>query len=74
MSMNGKIRVPLFDLGGVLLKLRDPIETCGLQIDAAEFKEQWLRSASVRQFESGVIDTEEEQYARRNGNSAAPTS
>ncbi len=72
--MNGKIRVPLFDLGGVLLKLQDPIETVGLQIDAAEFKQQWLRSPSVRQCENGVIDTEEEQYARRNGNSTAPTS
>ncbi len=63
MRTNLKIRVLLFDLGGVLLKLRDPIETFGLQIDAAEFKQQWLRSPSVRQFESGVIDVE--AFARK---------
>ena len=63
MLTNGTIRVLLFDLGGVLLKLRDPIETFGLQIGAAEFQEQWLRSPSVRQFESGAIDAEE--FARK---------
>ena len=63
MLTNETIRVLLFDLGGVLLKLRDPIETFGLQIGASEFNEQWLRSPSVRQFESGAIDAEE--FARK---------
>ena len=59
MRTTGKIKVLLFDLGGVLLKLRDPIETFGLQISEAEFKQQWLRSPSVRKYESGAIDAEE---------------
>jgi len=58
MRTNANIKVLLFDLGGVLLKLRDPIETFGLQIGADEFKELWLRSPSVRAFESGAIDAE----------------
>jgi len=36
-----------------------PIETFGLQIDQNEFKERWLRSPSVRTFESGGMSTEE---------------
>lgn len=63
MLTNETIRVLLFDLGGVLLKLHDPIETFGLKIGASEFNEQWLRSPSVRKFESGAIDAEE--FARK---------
>ena len=59
MQTNGKIKVLLFDLGGVLLKLRDPIKTFGLPIDETEFMERWIRSPSVRNFESGGIDAEE---------------
>ena len=54
-----QFKVILFDLGGVLLNLNDPIETFGLQIDQGEFKDRWLRSPSVRTFESGGINTEE---------------
>lgn len=53
-----EIRVVLFDLGGVLLKLRNPVETFGLPISETEFKDRWLASPSVRRFESGSIDTE----------------
>ena len=57
------IKVILFDLGGVLLRLRNPLETFGLAGSETEFKQRWLRSPSVRQFESGAIDTEE--FARK---------
>ncbi len=63
MDRDNKLKVILFDLGGVLLKLNDPAETFGLQGSDTEFKERWLRSPSVRIFESGMIDTEE--FAKR---------
>ena len=59
MAHDDQFKVILFDLGGVLLNLNDPIETFGLQIDQGEFKDRWLRSPSVRTFESGGINTEE---------------
>ncbi len=59
MVHDDQFKVILFDLGGVLLRLNDPIETFGLQIDQNEFKERWLRSPSVRTFESGGMSTEE---------------
>ncbi len=59
MAHDDPFKVILFDLGGVLLRLNDPIETFGLQIDQNEFKERWLRSPSVRTFESGGMSTEE---------------
>ena len=63
MRQDKQFEVILFDLGGVLLKLNDPIETFGLQIDKAEFAERWLRSPAVREFERGAIDTE--SFAKR---------
>jgi len=63
MAHDNQFKVILFDLGGVLLKLNDPIETFGLQIDKAEFVERWLRSPSVREFERGASDPE--SFARR---------
>jgi putative hydrolase of the HAD superfamily len=59
MAHDDPFKVILFDLGGVLLRLNDPIETFGLQINQNEFKERWLRSPSVRTFESGAMSTEE---------------
>jgi FMN phosphatase YigB (HAD superfamily) len=59
MGQDKQLKVILFDLGGVLLRLNDPIETFGLQISETEFKERWLRSPSVRSFERGKTDTEE---------------
>ena len=58
-SLAGQYKVILFDLGGVLLRLNDPIETFGLDIELSEFKNRWLQSPSVRKFESGGMDTEE---------------
>jgi len=63
MSQGEQLKVILFDLGGVLLKLNDPIETFGLQIDKAEFSKRWLRYPAVREFERGAIDTE--SFAKR---------
>lgn len=63
MGHDNQLKVILFDLGGVLLRLNDPIETFGLDISLSEFKDRWLRSPSVREFEGGKIDTEE--FARR---------
>ncbi len=57
------LKVLLFDLGGVLLKLNDPVEIFDLQGSITDFKERWLRSPSVRTFESGAIDSEE--FAKR---------
>ena len=59
MGQHNQFKVLLFDLGGVLLRLNDPIETFGLDISLTEFKDRWLRSPSVRSFEGGEIDTEE---------------
>ena len=49
-------KVILFDLGGVLLELGDPISTFGLDIDASEFLRTWIMSPSVRALESGQIN------------------
>lgn len=61
--MNDNLKVLLFDLGGVLLRLNDPIETFGLDISEREFKERWLHSPTVREFEAGGIVMEE--FARK---------
>ncbi len=63
MGVSDKHKVILFDLGGVLLKLRDPISTFGLQIDEAEFLRTWIMSPSVRALESGQVDARE--FAQR---------
>ncbi len=63
MARNEELKVILFDLGGVLLKLNDPVEIFGLEPSDDDFKERWLRSPSVREFESGSIKTEE--FAKR---------
>lgn len=53
----GNFKAVVFDLGGVLLRLRDPIENFDLRIPEALFLERWLKSPSVREFERGAIDT-----------------
>lgn len=63
MGGSGIYKVILFDLGGVLLKLRDPIITLGLQIKESEFHRTWIMSPSVRALESGQIDGQE--FAQR---------
>lgn len=59
MSRHSQFKVILFDLGGVLLRLNDPIETFGLDISESEFKDRWLRYPSVHEFEGGKTNTEE---------------
>lgn len=48
----------VFDLGGVLLRLRDPVPNFRLEMPEATFLERWLRSPSVRAFEGGTIDSQ----------------
>ena len=57
------IKVILFDLGGVLLELRDPISTFRLDIDRSEFLRTWIMSPSVRALESGQITSKD--FAQR---------
>jgi len=52
----GSIKVVVFDLGGVLLQLKDPVTNFGLELSEAEFLERWLKSPSVREFERGASD------------------
>lgn len=52
------IKVVVFDLGGVLLQLRDPVETFKVQMPVTLFLERWLKSPSVREFERGESDAE----------------
>lgn len=52
------IKAAVFDLGGVLLRLRDPIENFELAITEPEFLDLWLKSPSVREFERGAIDAD----------------
>ena len=51
-------KVVVFDLGGVLLQLRNPIRTFGLDMTEATFLERWLKSPGVREFERGAVDAE----------------
>jgi glucose-1-phosphatase len=55
-TVSDSVEAIVFDLGGVLLELRDPIENFRLPISEAEFLECWLLSPSVRAFECGAID------------------
>ena len=52
------IKAVVFDLGGVLLRLRDPIENFELALTEPEFLHLWLGSPSVREFERGAIDAD----------------
>lgn len=54
MSDFADIRVILFDLGGVLLHLRDAGDHFGLGGDNTDFLERWVHSDAVREFESGI--------------------
>ena len=57
------ISVILFDLGGVLLHLRDIDSNFGLGGDETQFLRSWLMSPAVRDFERGAIVAEE--FGRR---------
>jgi len=51
-----QIKVLLFDLGGVLLRLNSPARTFGLAQSEEEFLQQWIQSKAVRRFERGDVD------------------
>jgi glucose-1-phosphatase len=57
------ISVILFDLGGVLLHLRDIGSNFGLSGEERQFHRSWLMSPAVRDFERGAIAAEE--FGRR---------
>ncbi len=58
LTASDPVKAIVFDLGGVLLELRDPIENFRLRITESEFLERWLLSSSVRAFERGTIDAQ----------------
>jgi putative hydrolase of the HAD superfamily len=51
--------VLLFDLGGVLVDLADPVSSIGLNMTSEEFWALWLSSPLVHQFETGKLTTDE---------------
>jgi putative hydrolase of the HAD superfamily len=53
------VTVVLFDLGGVLLHLRDTGPTFGVTGDERDFHRRWILSHAVREFERGAIDFDE---------------
>lgn len=48
----------LFDLGGVLVDLGDPVAAIGLDMSDAEFWAMWLSSPLVYELETGQLSTE----------------
>lgn len=52
-------RLLLFDFGGVLLHLNDPVETFGFGNSRDEFNRLWLMSPAVRAHETGEIGPDE---------------
>lgn len=58
MTGSQAVKAVVFDLGGVLLRLRDPVKQFGLEITEAQFQQRWLLSPAVREFERGASDQE----------------
>ncbi|MDH4107091.1 MAG: HAD-IA family hydrolase [Gammaproteobacteria bacterium] len=56
MTRDTSIRAVVFDLGGVLLDLNDPVAVFGVDFDRAEFNRRWLLSTAVQTFERGDCD------------------
>ena len=54
-----EIEVVLFDLGGVLADLRDPVRSMSLSIGSDEFWRIWTSSDNVQAFESGRMSLDE---------------
>lgn len=52
-------KIILFDLGGVLVDLADPVSSIGLSMSSDEFWTLWLSSPLVQQFETGRITAAE---------------
>ncbi len=59
MKPEAELKLVLFDLGGVLWELKDPIATFGLNCGHDEFHRNWLLSPAVREFERGAITANE---------------
>lgn len=55
-------RIILFDIGGVLVRLNDPVRTFKLAFGKSEFFRRWLLSSPVRAFERG--DMLADEFAR----------
>ena len=53
--MSESIEVVLLDLGGVMMRLHDPLETFGIDLSHDAFLEKWLLSDSVGKLERGDI-------------------
>jgi HAD superfamily hydrolase (TIGR01509 family) len=49
----------LFDLGGVLVDLGDPVTEIGLDIDSDDFWATWLSSPLVQAYETGRLSSQE---------------
>ena len=49
----------LFDLGGVLFDLGDPVAAMGLRMNNDQFWAQWLSSPLVRAYETGKLSSDE---------------
>lgn len=56
LSTAAQCKLLLFDLGGVLMRLRDPATTFGLALTVDEFNRRWLLCNAVREYERGLID------------------
>jgi FMN phosphatase YigB (HAD superfamily) len=52
-------QIILFDLGGVLVDLADPVKSIGLSMSGEEFWTVWLSSPLVQQFETGRLTATE---------------
>lgn len=52
-------QIILFDLGGVLVDLADPVTSIGLSMSGDEFWSVWLSSPLVQQFETGQLTASE---------------
>lgn len=56
--MAAPVEIVLLDLGGVLLRLHDPLATFGIDMSHEGFLEKWLLSPAVRKLERGELDVE----------------
>jgi putative hydrolase of the HAD superfamily len=58
-GLNMQQQIILFDLGGVLVDLADPVTSIGLSMSDEEFWSIWLSSPLVQQFETGRLTASE---------------
>ena len=56
--MAAPVEIVLLDLGGVLLRLHDPLTTFGIDLSHEDFLEKWLLSPAVRKLERGELDAD----------------